>query len=327
MLAVPTDGELAHAAEVVRRGGLVGLPTETVYGLAADATNPAAVRRVFAAKGRPAGHPLIVHLAAADELGRWAAAVPDAALRLAAACWPGPLTLVLRRGDGLADEVTGGRDTVALRVPDHAVARRVIELAGVPVAAPSANRFGRVSPTRAADVVAELGGLVDLVLDGGPCAVGVESTIIDVVGPTPLLLRPGGVPVELVEEVLGVPVERHDVGPARAPGMLASHYAPRVAVEVVAPAGVGQRATELLHQGLRVAVLGACGADAPPGAVVLGEPADAADYAHTLYRRLHEADQAGVDVLVAAAPSAEGLGLAVLDRLRRAAAPRPGRAG
>lgn len=301
----------------------MGLPTETVYGLAADATNAAAVRRVFAAKGRPAGHPLIVHLADASEVGRWAATVPDAARRLAAACWPGPLTLVLARGAGLADEVTGGRATVGLRVPDHPVAQRVIELAGVPVAAPSANRFGRVSPTSAADVQAELGGLLDLVLDGGPCTVGVESTIIDLVGGRPLLLRPGGVPVELVEEVLGEVVERERVGPARASGMLASHYAPGVAVELVPAGAFLARVLELQASGRRVAALGLEGWPVPAGAVLLPPPTSVADYARSLYRRLHEADEAGVDVLVAAAPPPEGLGLAVLDRLRRAAAPRP----
>ncbi|MPY94898.1 MAG: threonylcarbamoyl-AMP synthase [Acidimicrobiia bacterium] len=319
---VTTESDLARAADVIRRGGLVGIPTETVYGLAADATDPVAVRRVFTAKGRPSGHPLIVHLAHAAELPAWALDVPDSALRLAAACWPGPLTLVLRRGPGIAPEATGGRATVGLRLPDHPIARRLIELAGVPLAAPSANRFGRVSPTCAQDVRAELGAHVDLVLDGGPCAVGVESTIVDLVGERPLLLRPGGVPVELVEEVLGGAVEVRDVGPARASGMLASHYAPGVAVELVAAGEVAGRAAALLGAGRRVAVLAPPGHPVPRGALVLEPPATVGDYARSLYRRLHEADEAGVDVLVAAAPPPEGLGLAVLDRLRRAAAPR-----
>ncbi len=319
---MPTLAELERAAGLLRAGGLVAFPTETVYGLGADATDPTAVRRIFAAKGRPAGHPLIAHLARGADLGTWARDVPDDAWRLAEACWPGPLTLVLRRGPGLADELTGGRDTVGLRVPDHPVALDLLARAGVPVAAPSANRFGRVSPTTAGDVRAELGDLVDLVLDGGPCLVGVESTIVDLVGLTPLLLRPGGVPVELVEAVLGRAVERDQVGPARASGMLASHYAPGVAVELLAAPALAARVAELAGTH-RVAVLAAADVVVPTGVVVLGSPVTAADWARSLYRRLRQADDAGLDVLLVVPPSDDGLGRAVVDRLRRAAAPRP----
>jgi L-threonylcarbamoyladenylate synthase len=308
------DGsDLERAAAVLRAGGLVAFPTETVYGLGADATNPAAVGRIFAAKGRPPGHPLIVHLAGGDQLERWAIRVPEAAHRLAAALWPGPLTLVLRRAPELPDAATGGRATVGLRVPDHPVALELLARAGVPLAAPSANRFGRVSPTSAADVRADLGDRVDLVLDGGEARVGVESTIVELVGPEPVLLRPGGVPVELVEEVLGVGVRRSDVGPARASGMLPSHYAPRCRVELVAGADLAGRAEELAAAGRRVAVLAP---DAP-----------VEDYARTLYRRLREADEAGADVVLAVAPAPVGIGRAVADRLTRAAAPRPSEAG
>jgi L-threonylcarbamoyladenylate synthase len=263
---------------------------------------------------------LIVHLASADQLDRCATDVPVEAERLAAALWPGPLTLVLRRAPGLPPAATGGGDTVGVRVPDHPIALRLLELAGVPVAAPSANRFGHVSPTTAADVRADLGDRVDLVLDGGPSRVGVESTIVELCGAEPLVLRPGGVPVELVEEVLGRPVRSDTSGPARASGMLPSHYAPHCRVELVDEAHLEARATSLVALGRRVAVLGAdAGAS---GAVVLGGRASAEEYARTLYRRLREADDRRVDVLLAVPPEVAGLGRAVTDRLRRAAAPR-----
>ncbi len=325
VLLLPPD-DVERAAALLRAGELVGLPTETVYGLAADATDERAVRAVFAAKGRPAGHPLIVHLHDPEELTRWADRPGDDALRLAAACWPGPLTLVVRRGPGIADAVTGGRDTVGLRVPDHEVARAVIRAAGVPVAAPSANRFGRVSPTTATDVVHELGDRVAAVIDGGPCRIGVESTIVEVVGAVPVLLRPGGVPVELVEEVLGRPVERVAVGPSRASGMLASHYAPATAVALVAVDELAARVGAALGRGARVGVLapaGVAGAGLPGEVVLLDPPVDLAAYARTLYRRLRDADDLGVTELFVVPPPPDGLGLAVLDRLRKAAAPRP----
>ncbi|MBM3683274.1 MAG: threonylcarbamoyl-AMP synthase [Actinobacteria bacterium] len=323
LLLPPND--IDRAAALLRTGELVGLPTETVYGLAADATNEAAVRAIFAAKGRPLGHPVIVHLADVEELPRWSPQPDDDALRLAVAFWPGPLTLVVRRGPGIADAVTGGRDTVGLRVPDHAVARAVIRAAGVPVAAPSANRFGRVSPTTAADVVAELGDRVAAVIDGGPCRVGVESTIVEVLGDRPVLLRPGGVPVEVIEEVLGGPVERVAVGPSRASGMLASHYAPATAVTLVDATAIGPRVAAARATGRRVGVLapaGSVGAALPGDVVVLDPPDDLAAYAATLYRRLRDADDRGVEELFVVPPPPDGLGLAVLDRLRKAAAPR-----
>jgi L-threonylcarbamoyladenylate synthase len=234
--------------------------------------------------------------------------------------------LVVPAADGLAPECRGGRATVGLRVPDHPVALALLELAGVPLAAPSANRFGRVSPTCVEDVRVELGDAVAVVLDGGPCRVGVESTIIELVD-RPTLLRPGGVPVELIEEVLGEPVEATAVGPARASGMLASHYAPATAVRLVAPDDVAAALAEELSSGRRVALLAdaagqAAGAFAGADVVVLTPPVDVADYARTLYRRLREADDARADVLLVVPPPPEGLGLAVLDRLRKAAAPR-----
>ncbi|MGZ6141626.1 MAG: L-threonylcarbamoyladenylate synthase, partial [Myxococcaceae bacterium] len=201
-MEVTSPESIAAAVAVLRRGGLVGLPTETVYGLAADAENELAVRRIFAVKGRPSTHPLIVHVAHASAIESWVTQVPPEAYRLASAFWPGPLTLVLRRSSRASDAVTGGQETVALRVPGHPVALAVLKAFDGGVAAPSANRFGQVSPTRAEHVRADLGSDVDLVLDGGPARVGVESTIVDLSGAEPLLLRPGGVPVESVELVL-----------------------------------------------------------------------------------------------------------------------------
>jgi L-threonylcarbamoyladenylate synthase len=292
---------LDAAAARLRAGGLVAFPTETVYGLGARARDPLAVRQVFAQKGRPADHPLIVHLAEAAWLPRWARLDTPLARRapaLAAAHWPGPLTLILPRADGVPDEVTGGLETVGLRVPDHPLARALIAAVGDGVAAPSANRFGRVSPTTAAHVAAEFGEAVP-VLDGGPCAVGVESTIVDLSGERPALLRPGGIPVEALEATLG-PVARG--GTTRAPGTLAAHYAPRTAL-VLTDELEAERARQVAR-GLRVATMPA------------GEPAD---HARRLYAELRRLDGMGVDVLVAERAAPGGLGEAINDRLARAA--------
>jgi L-threonylcarbamoyladenylate synthase len=317
-----TADDLDRAAAVLQAGGLVAFPTETVYGLGADASSPAAVDRIFTVKGRPKGHPLIVHLPSADVLEAWADDVPPVAKVLADAFWPGPLTLILRRSPRVPDAVTGGRATVGLRVPDHPVARALLERFGGAVAAPSANRFGDVSPTTAAHVRADLGGDVDLILDGGPCTVGVESTIVDLTVGVPEVLRPGGVSAARLAEVLGTePRLWSGKGPARAPGMLAAHYAPRARVEVVTAASVVARADALLGEGCTVAVL-APGAQAglPDRAVEL-EPAGGPDeYARLLYGRLRQVDRLGIDVLLAVPPAEVGVGIAVGDRLRRAAA-------
>ncbi len=318
----PTPGALQRAVEVLRRGGLLGLPTETVYGLAADAENELAVRRIFAVKGRPSTHPLIVHLGHSDAVKEWVAALPGEAQSLAAAFWPGPLTLVLPRSTRASDAVTGGQGTVAIRVPAHPVAQAVLRAFGGGLAAPSANRFGRVSPTRAEHVVADLGSEVDLVLDGGPASVGVESTIVDLSGPVPTLLRPGGVTREALEQVLGRPLPRHTTGDVRAPGMLPSHYAPRAGLVLSSRGEAGRMASQLLRAGRRVAVCGPEDVAVPPGAVHLRAPEDVPGLARALYEVLRAVDAAGVDVAVVVTPDEAGLGLAVLDRLRRAAAPR-----
>lgn len=292
----------------MRAGGLVGLPTETVYGLAADAENATAIARVFAVKGRPADHPLIVHLADTSQLDDWVANIPASAQALADAAWPGPLTLLLPRGKRVLDVVTGGRATVAVRVPAHPLTLDVLRRFGRPVVAPSANRFGHVSPTTAEHVVADLADALDpttdVVLDGGPSPVGIESTIVDCTATPPQILRPGGIPSDDVEAIIGS-VDAVS-GPSRASGMLASHYAPSAAVELVEDAGVARRRhTELTAAGAAVAVV---------------DVSDLVVYASTLYARLRQADIDGVDVVLAVMPPAVGLGHAIRDRLTKAAA-------
>jgi L-threonylcarbamoyladenylate synthase len=305
-----TTADVAAAVAVLRAGGLVAFPTETVYGLGADAANPDAVRRVYRVKGRPAGHPLIVHVGSAAALPDWAAAVPPAAEALAAACWPGPLTLLLPRRPDVDATVAGGRDSIGLRVPAHPLALELLHAFGGGVAAPSANRFGRVSPTTAAHVRADLGDDVDLVLDGGPCTVGVESTIVDLTIDPPAVLRPGGIPVEALEAIIGQPVRTEDGGVSRAPGMLDSHYAPTAHVELVEDGEAARRRVDELRAGGVIVQL-------------LDPGPDVDHYARHLYEWLRDADRAGVEMLVVVPPPAVGLGWAVRDRLRKAAAPRP----
>ncbi|MCS6786244.1 MAG: L-threonylcarbamoyladenylate synthase [Thiobacillaceae bacterium] len=319
LILPPDAAAIERAAAILRAGGVVAFPTETVYGLGADARNRAAVRRVFAIKGRPADHPVIVHLPAPEALEAWARTVPEAARRLARAFWPGPLTLVLPRAAGVLDEVTGGQDSVAVRVPAHPLALALIRAAGALVA-PSANRFGRVSPTTAAHVRAELNGAVDLILDGGPCAVGVESTILSLLDDTPRLLRPGLITAAEIEAVLGRPVRVG--GGVRAPGSLPAHYAPNTPLELLPAPAVPERAAALLEQGLKVAVLGYGAAARPLPAPVrrLEMPVRAGDYARRLYAALRELDGAGCDVILVEAPPTTADWLAVQDRLGRAAA-------
>jgi L-threonylcarbamoyladenylate synthase len=320
------DAGIARAAELIRAGGLVAFPTETVYGLGADATDPVAVARIFAAKGRPADHPLIVHLGDAGLVEAWADVVPPEAHLLADAFWPGPLTMLLWRSPKAPDAVTGGRDTVGLRVPDHPVARQLLEAVGDGVAAPSANRFGRVSPTTAADVVSDLGTAVDLVLDGGPCRVGVESTIVDLTGDAPLVLRPGGVGIDRLADVLGHEPAVH-TGPAptraaRAPGMLVAHYAPLARVVLADDTTVAAVAADLVARGDgRVGVLAPGVTDGLAPEVIELEPAgNPEEYARLLYARLRQADRLHIAWLVCVPPVARGVGVAVRDRLIRAAA-------
>lgn len=314
MLAPDREG-LALAADALRAGQLVAFPTETVYGLGAAALDPAAVARIFAAKGRPADNPLIVHLAADDALDRVVARVTPLARRLAAAFWPGPLTLVLDAAPTVPQITTGGLGTVAVRVPDHPVATALLVAADVPVAAPSANRSGRPSPTTAAHVVADLGPEVEVVLDGGACPVGVESTVVDARGDRPVVLREGTITREHLG--LGSVSEAAPAAMAASPGTRFRHYAPSCAIELV-PAGAGPaRAATLAGTGVRVGLVGTSAA--PPGVVAIATVRDVTELAQRLYAALRGAEDAGIDVLVVESVAEVGLGRAVMDRLRRAA--------
>ncbi|MET9967411.1 L-threonylcarbamoyladenylate synthase [Streptomyces sp. NPDC006356] len=317
--------DIEKAAGVLRAGGLVAFPTETVYGLGANAEDSTAVARVFQVKGRPPSHPLIVHISGVEHLGDWVEDVPTTARLLADRFWPGPLTLVLRRSRKVPLEATGGLETVAVRVPDHPVALALLSAFGSGIAAPSANRFGSVSPTTADHVRAELGDAVDFVLDGGPCGVGVESTIVDVTGEIPSVLRPGGVTREDLEAVLGCPLAVHSTSRVRVPGQHPSHYAPRARVLLVEPEKVVAEAELAQELGHQVGVfLPPSLADAPVKAhAVVAVPASPAAYARGLYGFLRELDLRGCDLIVASLPVEEGLGLAIANRLRRAAGPRP----
>ena len=330
---VASTRDVARAVAALRAGGLVGLPTETVYGLGADAENRAAVARVYAAKGRPADHPLIVHVRDSGALDGWVADMPGYALRLARALWPGPLTLVVPRGPRAGDHVTGGQDTVGLRAPDHPVAQAVLAGFGGGVAAPSANRFGRVSPTTPAHVLEELGAALveglDVVLDGGPSRVGLESTILDCTRERPVVLRPGAIGPAQVADAGGVEVAQSPARPTRirAPGTLPAHYAPAAAVTVASDAG---QAAVLLAAGVRddraagrppAGLLAPAGVPTPDGVVRLAAPDDDTAYAHALYRALREADALGLARVVVVPPAGPGpLAAAIADRLRRAAA-------
>jgi L-threonylcarbamoyladenylate synthase len=316
---VPADeASLARAIELLRAGEVVAFPTETVYGLGADATHADAVAKIYALKGRPAAHPVIVHLADAARLDEWAVDAPAGARKLAAAFWPGPLTLVLKRAAHVPDAVTGGQDTVGLRVPSHPVAQALLAAFGGGVAAPSANKFGRVSPTLAEHVFADFALAVPLILDGGATNVGIESTIVDLSGERPRLLRPGGVPAAAIEAALGEVLASADEAAPRAPGALAAHYAPKAHVRLV-------KRVEMLdalasHKGRRLGVL-ALEVKVPRLNPLLQRvvPAIASQYAHELYAALRALDGQHVDLILVETPPASPAWAAVHDRLARAA--------
>ena len=328
----PSDADYQRAVDLLVAGELVALPTETVYGLGADAANPAAVAKIFAAKGRPADHPLIVHLSGHDAVDHWAEQVPDVAWELMETFWPSPLTLILKKQAWVPDAVTGGQDTVGLRVPGHPVAlellRRFARAKGATgemragIAAPSANRFGRISPTTAEHVAEELGERVPLILDGGPCKVGIESTIIDCSRGEPVVLRPGHISPLHLEAVLGrLPAIETAHGAPRVSGSLEAHYAPTTPLRMVA----GERLLDFInaqrHRGGRCAVISA---NQPPQAGMPHAwrlmPADPVGYAHDLYAALRDMDHAGVDLIVVEALPQGAEWAAVADRLRRAVA-------
>ena len=309
---------MGQALAALRRGDVIGLPTETVYGLAADASRPEAVRRIFELKGRPADHPLIVHVADAKQLDRWARDVPDAARALAAAFWPGPLTLILRKQPGVPDEVTGGQPTVGLRCPAHPMALALLHEFDGGLAAPSANRFGHVSPTSAAHVRDEFGNAVPVVLDGGECEVGIESTILDLSGDTPRILRPGRITRAQIEARVGPVAEGGAADSPRASGTLEAHYAPRTALLLLPRAALVDEARQQQALGKRVAVL-ALGA-LPDGLSGVALPDQADAFAHGLYAALRALDAQGANLLLAERPPSSLEWLAVNDRLRRSAA-------
>jgi L-threonylcarbamoyladenylate synthase len=306
---------MASAAKHLIAGDLVAFPTETVYGLGADASNSAAVARIYSVKGRPNDHPLIVHIASMDRMGDWASEVPEYAIALARNFWPGPMTLVLKRSELAGDFVTGGQDTVGVRVPDHVVALALLEAfersGGKGVAAPSANRFGHVSPTTATAVVEELADYLskdDLVLDGGACAVGVESTIIDCTGLLPRVLRPGAISAAMIEEATGLSTLSVDDGDAiRVSGSLENHYAPAAKVLLCEIPIVGQGF--IAHKNI----------ETPQGVIRLASPGNDEEFAQILYSALREADVQGLLEVVVIQPIGTGIGVAIRDRLARAA--------
>ena len=329
----PDPAVMARAGAVIRRGGLVAFPTETVYGLGANALDAAAVAGIFRAKGRPAHDPIIVHVADAGALPALVTAVPEVARRLTAAFWPGALTLVLPRTDRVPDVVTAGGPTVAVRCPDHPLAQALIRAAGTPIAAPSANRFSHTSPTTAQHVWDDLAGRIHMLLDGGPTPIGVESTVLDLSGPTPVLLRPGGVSLEELRAVVGTVATRRAETPTShlpSPGLLDRHYAPRATLQLYAGDPQArmpdmQRAVaDALAAGRRVGVMAAdefVDAFRQPGVVVasLGALATPEVVARRLYAAMRTLDAEDVELIVAHEVPAAGLGLAINDRLRRAA--------
>jgi L-threonylcarbamoyladenylate synthase len=307
---------MGDAAAVLMAGGLVAFPTETVYGLGADACNAAAVARIYSVKGRPADHPLIVHVASIDGLGQWASDMPDYAIALARDYWPGPMTLVVRRSELAGDFVTGGQDTVGVRVPAHPVALGLLEAfvraGGKGVAAPSANRFGNVSPTTAQAVAAELSDYLadgDQILDGGACDVGVESTIIDCTGDAPKILRPGAITVEMIQQCTGLTIVdvAVDGDVIRVSGSLDSHYAPVATVVLDQSPVAGQ------------GFIAIADVVTPDGVVRLAAPETHADFARVLYAALRAADQQGLATVVVQQPQGDGIAIAIRDRLKRAA--------
>ena len=304
---------LSSAAESLKNGALVAFPTETVYGLGADASNEKAVARIYEVKGRPQDHPLILHVASMNDITYWTEEVSDYAIALARSFWPGPMTLIFRRSDAAKDFVTGGQNTVGLRVPDHTLALGLLQECkkiGVhAIAAPSANRFGHVSPTTAVAVQEEIGAFLsaqDFILDGGPAQVGLESTIIDCTGDTPKILRPGAITQAMIEEATGMKVSEKNNSDIRVSGSLEKHYAPnaQIFLDVQAIAGQG--------------FIAPADVATPAGAIRLASPANTDEYARTLYSALRDGDAQGLETIAIIQPSGDGLAIAIRDRLMRA---------
>jgi L-threonylcarbamoyladenylate synthase len=316
-VSVCTADTLSQAAAELKKGSLVAFPTETVYGLGADATNQSAIDRLYEVKGRPVDHPLIVHISAMEKMEIWASDIPTYAISLARDFWPGPMTLILPRSAVAEDFITGGQDTVGLRVPAHVIALSLLsafeKIGGLGIAAPSANRFGQVSPTTSEAVEAEIGKYLapqDIILDGGPSLVGVESTIIDCTGELPRILRPGAVTESMIEECTGLSLDQlldqSNERNVRVSGSLDSHYSPKAAVIIgaLAEAGEGFIALSTIST--------------PQGAIRLASPKNTEDYARVLYAALREGDARGLQKIAVLAPEGDGLAIAIRDRLQRA---------
>ena len=320
-----TDEHIEQAARLLRAGGLVAFPTETVYGLGADASNPAALKKIFAAKGRPADHPLIVHIADMSDLKNWVAEVPRTAWLLAEKFWPGPLTMLLKRAPHVSDLISGGQDSIGLRVPSHPVAQNLLKAFGGGIAAPSANKFGRLSPTAAEHVRQELGDAVDMVLDGGDCEVGIESTIVDLTRETPAILRPGRISAQQIGDALLAQLGENGIDRPRVSGSLASHYAPRLPLKLVHPDQTEAYVRQ--HAGTAIAVLARRGRPRD-SKVALWQvaPELPEDYARTLYAALRRLDDSGCRMIVVEEPPQLPDWIAVRDRLARAATPEPAKA-
>ena len=300
-------------AQALKNGALIAFPTETVYGLGADASNEKAVARIYEVKGRPQDHPLILHIASIDDISYWASDVSNYALALARAYWPGPMTLIFKRSDAAKDFVTGGQDTVGLRVPDHALALELLQECkkiGVhAIAAPSANRFGHVSPTTAAAVNEEIGAYLsaqDLILDGGPAQVGLESTIIDCTGNAPKILRPGAITQVMIEKATGLKVSENNNSDIRVSGSLEKHYAPSAQILLDVQASEGQ------------GFIAPAEVATPFGVIRLASPSNTDEYARTLYSALRDGDTQGLKTIAVIQPSGDGLAIAIRDRLMRA---------
>jgi L-threonylcarbamoyladenylate synthase len=320
------DAAIEYAASILHDGRLVAFPTETVYGLGADASNPDAVRRIFKAKGRPADHPLIVHIPSIGSLNDWALTVSDAAQRLAECFWPGPLALILNKRPEVPLEVTGGQNTVGLRIPDHPVALRLLQAFGGGIAAPSANRFCRISPTQAMHVAEELGDAADLILDGGACQVGVESTIVDLSGNRPRLLRPGHITRPEIEAVLQTELmmaPQANSSELRVPGMMAVHYAPATMALLCPTDHLQSMVQELALRNKRISILALNATNAVFAEHrlirVIRMPSQADDYAQALYASLRELDCLQLDLILVEQPPDTEAWRAVNDRLGKAA--------
>ena len=305
---------LARAARALKEGNLVAFPTETVYGLGADANNEKAVSRIYKVKGRPQDHPLIVHIGDWQQMGQWAEEIPDFAIDLARAFWPGPMTLILKRSELAKDFVTGGQDTVGIRVPNQTLALQLLnefsKIGGKGIAAPSANRFGQVSPTTAQAVQEEIGAFLsseDSILDGGPCDVGVESTIIDCTSTNPRILRPGAITIEDIRGATGLEVETVERSEIRVSGSLENHYAPEaeVVLDITPQPGDG--------------FIALADISTPPGVIRLAEPKSPESFAHLLYASLREGDAKELNRIVVVQPQGDGISIAIRDRLKRAA--------